>query len=179
MVEFADVILTAGKQRKRGSLSFASASSATLDFQPRASNSKVRIALADVAALTWWQQFDGFVLRVEMRGGTTVKFSQLKEDAWQHVSALCKHHTLPISKQSISTKGTNAQQLQVTGQTAEHTHRQQSIKHVFLSTRRPSTSSASTARQTVLAAVSERRIHMMSEIPLTHPPAPSTQCSSC
>ena len=117
MVEFADVVLTAGKQRKRGSLSFSSASSATLDFQPRASSSKVRIALADVASLAWWQQFDGFVLRVEMRGGTTVKFSGLKDDAWQHIAAIAKQHTLPLNKQTLSTKGTNAQQLNVTGQT--------------------------------------------------------------
>ena len=122
MVELADVVLTAGKQRKRGSLSFASSSSATLDFQPRASSSKVRIALADVASLSWWQQFDGFVLRVEMRGGTTVKFSGLKEEAWQPIGQLAKQHSLPLNKQSISTKGTNAQQLQVTGQPASLTH---------------------------------------------------------
>ena len=120
MVEFADVILTAGKQRKRGSLSFASSSAATLDFQPRASSSKVRIALADVASLSWWQQFDGFVLRVEMRGGTTVKFSALKEEAWQHLQPLAKQHSLPAHKHSLSTKGTNAQQLEVTGQSAAH-----------------------------------------------------------
>ena len=110
------MILTAGKQRKRGSLSFASASAATLDFQPRASNSKVRIALADVASLAWWQQFDGFVLRVEMRGGTTVKFSGLKDDALQPFAQLAKQHALPIDRVSLSTRGTNAQQLKVTGQ---------------------------------------------------------------
>ena len=158
------MILTAGKQRKRGSLSFASASSSTLDFQPRSSTSKVRIALADVSSLSWWQQFDGFVLRVEMRGGTTVKFSALKEDAWQHIASLAKHHNLPSHKRNISTKGTNAQQLEVTGQqTAQTTnHSLRCAAHQLHDPRPPVPCSSPDSPR---CQSNERRIHMMSESP--------------
>ena len=171
MVEFVDVILTAGKQRKRGSLSFTSTSAPTLDFQPRTSTSKVRIALSDVASLSWWQQFDGFVLRVEMRGGTTVKFSGLKEDAWQHLTQLAKQHTLPINKQHLSTKGTNAQQLHVTGQqplTSQPASQQpltthSNTPHTYATRIRGCRECGHSSPDSPRCQSSERGIHMMSE----------------
>ena len=120
MVEYHDIVLTAGKQKKRGSLSWSSASASpppsSMEFRSRTSTNPVTIRLADIKTLSWSRHFDGFTLRVGLAGGTVIKFSGFSEDAYRELLLLAQLRSVDISKETVSTKGTNAGQLGMTGQ---------------------------------------------------------------
>ena len=120
MVEFGDVVLTAGKQKKRGSLSWLSPSSSpppsSMDFRSRTSTKPVTIRLSDIASLSWARHFDGFTLRIRLQGGTVVKFSGFTEAAYKDVAALAATRALEVTRETVNTRGTNAGHLDMTGQ---------------------------------------------------------------
>ena len=146
MVEFGDVVLTAGKQRKRGSLSWLSPTSSpppsTLDFRSKTSTKPVTVRLSDVLSLSWARHFDGFTLRIQLQGGTTIKFSGFQEAAYKDIAALAATRQLDVQRESVSTKGTNAGHLDMTG----HTHAQRTLARPDRR-RRCSSSTASRAVQ--------------------------------
>ena len=128
MVEFADITLTAGKQKKRGSLSWASLSPAVIEFRSRASTKPVSIRVADVASLSWCRHWDGWTLRVGLQGGgTVIRFSGFTDEAaLRDVQALAKSRSIDVTRQQLSTKGSNAGQMDLTGRQPQQ-QRQRSI----------------------------------------------------
>jgi len=116
MVDFPDVILTAGKQKKRGSLTLpTSAPFTSIDFKPKTSSKTVAIKCSDISAFYWWLQFDGFSLRLDLNGGAKVKFTSLPESALQTLQAIANNQQKQINKYTLDTKGGNAGMIELKG----------------------------------------------------------------
>lgn len=117
MVEFNDITLSAGKQKKRGTLSWTTTTAPTsIDFRSKASNKPISIRLSDITSFSWSQQFDGYQWKIGLQGGTIVKFAGFQESAYKDIESLANDRKLIIQKEIVSTKGANAGKLEITGE---------------------------------------------------------------
>ena len=120
MPEFSDVVLSAGKNKKRGTLSWPplvpSQPAPPLQFQTKVSGTKpVIIAPTDIIAYNLLLQSDGYMWRLTLKNRNVVRFSGLATNTVNDLERYVAANNLTLSKEVVATKGTNAGHFTVTG----------------------------------------------------------------
>jgi len=113
MPQFEDIILVAGRQKKRGELKWSDSQS--LIYQSKGSTKPVTIQPKDIESYTWGQQYDGFCWKLHLKLGTDVKFSGFPSTAKPEVDIFVKENGKELDSFELSTKGNNSGQFQISG----------------------------------------------------------------
>ena len=114
MPQYEDIMLVAGRQKKRGELKWADSTS--LVYQSKGSTKPVTIQQKDIESYTWGQQYDGFVWKLHLKLGTDVKFSGFPSTAKLDVESFVKENGKELGTFELSTKGNNSGQFKISGE---------------------------------------------------------------
>lgn len=116
--EFADIVISAGKSKKRGVLSLHGGGDVPAKFTFTSKTKPIDLALADIEFLIWSEvgrgiAEGGFVVKIGLKGSSLVKFSGFVASAYNPLQSWLVSSGKELTIEKVSTRGANWGNLKV------------------------------------------------------------------